>query len=65
MIEINDDFIAQVDESALHLKNAGFLLYGKYDLGGGNQYNQWWVRGNSTFKWILVNMSFYPIVKAP
>jgi FkbM family methyltransferase len=47
MIEINDDFIAQAEETAMHLKNAGLYLYRKCDLGSHNLYNQWWVRGSS------------------
>lgn len=46
LIEINDDFSAQADESAMHLKNAGLSLHKKCDLGVPNQYNQWWVRQN-------------------
>ena len=49
LVEINDDFTAQAVQTEQHLKNAGLSLYKKCDLGGGgNQYNQWWVRGNST-----------------
>lgn len=47
LIEINDDFSQQAEESAQHLKNAGLALYKKCDLGVPNQYNQWWVRGNN------------------
>lgn len=45
LVEINDTFPAQAEESARHLKNAGLSLYKKCDLGVSNQYNQWWVRG--------------------
>jgi FkbM family methyltransferase len=48
LVEINDDFIVQAEEAALHLKNAGLSLHRKCDLGSIHQYNQWWVRGNST-----------------
>ncbi len=48
LVEINDDFAAQAEQTEQHLKNAGLSLYKKCDFGGGNQYNQWWVRGNST-----------------
>ena len=48
LLEINDDFLAQAEESARHLRNAGLSLYRKCDLGVPNQYNQWWVRGDST-----------------
>ncbi len=50
LVEINDDFVAQADQTEQHLKNAGLSLHRKCDLGGGsnNQYNQWWIRGNST-----------------
>lgn len=47
LIEINDDFSQQSEESARHLKNAGLTLYKKCDLGVPNQYNQWWIRGNN------------------
>jgi len=52
LVEINDDFAAQAEQTEQHLKNAGLSLHRKCDLGGGsnqyNQYNQWWIRGNST-----------------
>ena len=50
LVEINDDFTAQAEETAQHLKNAGLSLYRKCDLGTGNQYNQWWIRGGSTLE---------------
>ena len=47
LVEINDDFTAQAKQTEQHLKNAGLSLHRKCDLGGGgNQYNQWWIRGN-------------------
>ena len=48
LVEINDDFAEQAEQTEQHLKNAGLSLYRKYDLGEGNQYNQLWIRGNST-----------------
>lgn len=48
LIEINDGFSAQADESTRLLKNAGLSLYKKCDLGVKNQYNQWWIRENAT-----------------
>ena len=44
LIEINDDFIEQANESFYHLTNAGLTLYRKCDINSGNQYNQWWIR---------------------
>jgi FkbM family methyltransferase len=46
LVEINDDFAEQAEQTEQYLKNAGLLLHRKYDLGVGNQYNQWWIRGN-------------------
>ena len=47
LIEVNDNFPEQAEESAWHLKNAGLSLRKKCALGVPNQYNQWWVRGNA------------------
>jgi FkbM family methyltransferase len=47
LIEINDDFLAQAEESARHLQNAGLTLLRKCSIEAGNQYNQWWVRQNA------------------
>ena len=44
MIEINDNFSEQAEESARHLQNAGLTLLRKCSMDAGNQYNQWWVR---------------------
>lgn len=44
LIEINDNFTEQAEESSRHLKEAGLSLYRKCDLGLPNQYNQWWTR---------------------
>jgi FkbM family methyltransferase len=44
MIEINDDFSEQAEESARHLQNAGLTLLRKCSMDAGNQYNQWWIR---------------------
>ncbi len=47
LVEINDDFAEQAEESARHLENAGLTLSRKCSLGVSNQYNQWWVRANA------------------
>jgi len=47
LIEINDDFPEQAEESSCHLRNAGLSLYRKCNLGLPNQYNQWWIRGSA------------------
>lgn len=44
LIEINDAFIHQAEESTDILKRAGLVLHRKCDLGVPNQYNQWWIR---------------------
>jgi FkbM family methyltransferase len=44
LIEINDDFREQAEESSRHLMEAGLSLYRKCSLGLPNQYNQWWTR---------------------
>jgi FkbM family methyltransferase len=44
LIEINDDFTQQAEESSRLLQNAGLTLLRKSDIAAGNQYNQWWVR---------------------
>ena len=44
MIEIDDSFLEQAEESALHLKNAGLTLLQKCNGGAGTQYNQLWIR---------------------
>ena len=44
LIEINDDFSAQAEQSFHSLDDAGLSLYRKCDLGAGNMFNQWWVR---------------------
>jgi FkbM family methyltransferase len=44
LIEINDAFVQQAEESAAVLKSAGLVLHRKCDLGVTDQYNQWWVR---------------------
>jgi FkbM family methyltransferase len=44
MIEINDDFPQQSEESTIILKNAGLILNKKSYLGNQNLYNQWWTR---------------------
>ena len=44
LIEINDNFTEQAEESSRHLKEAGLSLYRKYSLGLPTQYNQWWTR---------------------
>lgn len=44
LIEINDAFVHQAEESAVVLKKAGLVLHRKCDIGVPNQYNQWWIR---------------------
>ena len=43
LIEINDAFKDQAEESVRILEKAGFSLFKKCDLGVSNQFNQWWV----------------------
>jgi FkbM family methyltransferase len=45
MIEIDDGFAEQAEETARHLQNAGLRLLRKCGGNAGSQYNQWWVRG--------------------
>lgn len=44
LIEINDNFPEQAEESVRLLENAGLSLHRKCDLGVPNQFNQWWLR---------------------
>jgi len=44
LIEINDDFEKQANDSETYLLQAGLVLREKFYLGSGNQYNQLWVR---------------------
>jgi hypothetical protein len=44
LVEINDDFSQQAEQSSQLLKQAGLTLHRKCDLNAGSQYNQWWVR---------------------
>jgi FkbM family methyltransferase len=44
LIEINDVFVHQAEESTDILKRSGLVLHRKCDLGVPNQYNQWWIR---------------------
>lgn len=48
LIEINDDFPQQAEQSAKLLKQAGLTLYRKCNLNAGKQFNQWWVRFSIT-----------------
>ncbi len=50
LIELNDGFTDQANESKVLLERAGLILYKKCDLGVPNQYNQWWIRPSSTRK---------------
>jgi FkbM family methyltransferase len=51
LIEINDDFAEQAEESSRLLQEAGLVLHRKCDLNAGNQFNQWWIRpGASTMQ---------------
>ena len=44
LIEINDGFERQSNDSEKYLLQAGLVLKEKFDLKAGNQYNQLWVR---------------------
>jgi FkbM family methyltransferase len=44
IIEINDAFQDQAEESVHILENAGLSLHKKCDLGVSKQFNQWWSR---------------------
>jgi hypothetical protein len=44
LVEINDAFTEQAEESARLLQLAGLTLLRKCDIGAGTQFNQWWVR---------------------
>ena len=47
LVEINDDFKEQAEQSSKFLKEAGLTLHRKCSLGAGNQYNQWWIRADA------------------
>jgi len=47
MVEIDDGFAEQAEETARHLRNAGLTLLRKCGGDAGRQYNQWWVRGSA------------------
>ena len=44
MVEIDDGFTDQAEETARHLRSAGLTLLRKCGVDAGSQYNQWWVR---------------------
>jgi hypothetical protein len=44
MIEIDDEFVDQCEETTRHLSNSGLYLLKKCGLNSGKQFNQWWVR---------------------
>lgn len=44
MVEIDDGFTDQAEETAHHLRSAGLTLLRKCGGDAGSQYNQWWVR---------------------
>jgi len=44
MVEIDDGFTEQAQETVRHLANAGLTLLKKCGGDAGSQYNQWWVR---------------------
>jgi FkbM family methyltransferase len=46
IIEIDDGFAEQAEESARYLQHAGLRLLRKCDGDASSQYNQWWVRGS-------------------
>jgi FkbM family methyltransferase len=48
MVEINDAFSYQADESRALMEMAGLTLYKKCDINVLNQYNQWWIRPSQT-----------------
>lgn len=48
LLEINDDFAQQSEESSKLLTQAGLKLHRKCDLNAGNQLNQWWTRAGNT-----------------
>lgn len=47
MVEIDDGFTDQAEETARHLRSAGLTLLRKCGGDAGTQYNQWWVRKNT------------------
>ena len=47
LIEINDSFIAQAQETEKYLTDAGLTLFKKCDCGSHNQFNQLWIRKNN------------------
>ena len=47
MVEIDDGFAEQAEETTRHLQNAGLKLLRKCGGDAGSQYNQWWVRGSA------------------
>jgi FkbM family methyltransferase len=47
MVEVDDDFAEQAEETAFHLQNAGLRLLRKCGGDAGSQYNQWWIRGSA------------------
>jgi len=47
MVEIDDGFTEQAEETARHLRNAGLTLLRKCGGDAGRQYNQWGVRGSA------------------
>ena len=47
LVEIDDDFISQSEETKAILLKAGFSLFKKCDLGVKNSFNQWWLRYTS------------------
>ncbi len=46
LVEINDDFAQQAEQSSQLLRQAGLVLHRKCDLNAGNQFNQWWIRAD-------------------
>ena len=44
MVEIDDGFTDQAEETARHLRSAGLTLLRKCGGDADSQYNQWWVR---------------------
>jgi len=50
MIEIDDNFTIQSEESEKYLRNAGLILLRKCGTEAGSQHNQWWVREKMSYK---------------
>jgi hypothetical protein len=47
LLEINESFEEQSNESAKILSESGLSLYKKCAVDSNNQFNQWWVRSKA------------------